>query len=100
MSIENKILVGHSDVLSIQYTCCRCGTSLTIPLGKHEHVPNGCAACGTPWSSSMSDPKQSDIYEMVRTIHDVQRSLTKLSNAPQPVKYALELNGHGMSIQS
>jgi hypothetical protein len=97
VTVEHRILVSPSDMLAIQYKC-KCGTSATIPLSKHESVPGACAVCHTPWFAPVSDPQQNDIYQMVRALSEVQRNLRKSGGGIQ-VEIMLELAGQGLALQ-
>jgi hypothetical protein len=97
VTVENRILVSPSDILSIQYKC-KCGASATIPLLNHGSVPNGCAACREEWFTPVSDPRQNDIFAMVRALSEVQRNLAKAGSGSH-LQIMLELSSHGLNIQ-
>lgn len=48
MTFERRWLAGFKDILALRFVC-KCGASLSVPIGESEHLTQTCPHCTEVW---------------------------------------------------
>lgn len=71
MTLQERILAEPQDILAIRLTCT-CGSSLNMPIGEREYVPEACPYCHEAWFA-----KGSTDHQYLRWLMDAIGALRK-----------------------
>ncbi|MGA2672353.1 MAG: hypothetical protein ABSE99_03915 [Terracidiphilus sp.] len=72
MTIENRTTIEAKDVSAIEVRC-KCGSSVTTPLGRLNSEPSECPTCGASWSQFHEDLKKlTDLASLLRSLGSEQ----------------------------
>lgn len=72
MTIENRMTIEAKDVLSVEVRC-KCGSSVTTPLGRCLNEPSACQTCGSSWLQFQEEFKQlTQLASLLRSLGSEQ----------------------------
>ena len=85
---QDSYPVGPEDVISIHLECTKCGSSITLPFGENEHIPEACIYCHQNWFGVGS----SDLHSLTSLIKSLKGLKSRSKGAA--CKIGLVVPGH------
>ena len=89
MTVESVTTIELGDILAIRYKCEKCGGVTSVPIDVEHSVPGKCQSCRQQWFSSIGDPRQQAIYDLVVLLRHVKEVVSGFKE--QKVQTAIRL---------
>ncbi len=99
MTVESVIKIDLADVLAVRYECGECGSVTSVPIGLKHSVPDVCPTCREKWFSSMGDPRQQKLYDLIASLRSAAEAVAQFPKTEVPLGIRLEIAGHVPTVQ-